>query len=103
MSNEEHTKGPWRIQREQLSPLSSKEGFTIITESFDIVSGHLAIRKEADAKLIAAAPDLLEALKAAKEHLEYYGYGDSWERECAIGLPTMIEYAITKATGKEEK
>lgn len=27
--------------------------------------------------------NLLVALKAAKEHLEYTSYGDSWERECA--------------------
>ncbi len=103
MSNEEHTKGPWRTQREQLSPLSSKEGFTIITESFDIVSGHLAIRKEADAKLIAAAPDLLEALKAAKEHLNYCNYEDVCKPENKTDLYTRIEMAIFKATGKEEK
>lgn len=26
---------------------------------------------------------ILEALKAASDHLDYCGYGDSWERECA--------------------
>ena len=25
--------------------------------------------------------DLVNALKASKDHLEYCGYGDSWERQ----------------------
>ena len=39
---------------------------------------------------------LLEALKAASEHLDYCGYGDKWERECADsqGLPKKIEKAL---------
>jgi len=39
---------------------------------------------------------LREALEAAQEHLDYCGYGDSWERECAeiSGLPTQIEKAL---------
>ena len=46
-----------------------------------------------------AAIDLLIALKAAKEHLDYCGYGDSWERECAeeSKLEEMIDTAIAKA------
>ena len=27
---------------------------------------------------------LREALEAASDHLDYCGYGDAWERECAI-------------------
>lgn len=48
--------------------------------------------------------ELLEVLEAAKEHLDYVGYGDSWERECAhdARLPERIESAIAKATGKTE-
>jgi hypothetical protein len=46
--------------------------------------------------------ELLAALEAASEHLDYVGYGDSWERECAhdARLPEQISEAITKATGK---
>ncbi len=48
----------------------------------------------------AAYPDLLEALKAASDHLDYCGYGDSWERECAVasGLEKQIEDALEKAS-----
>jgi hypothetical protein len=50
--------------------------------------------------LYAAAPDLLEVLKLAEQHLEYCGYGDSYERECARDekLPQKIATAIAKAT-----
>jgi hypothetical protein len=43
--------------------------------------------------------DLLAALKLASEHLDYCGYGDSYERECAMDakLPELIANAITKA------
>jgi hypothetical protein len=42
--------------------------------------------------------ELLEALEAASEHLDYVGYGDSWERECAhhARLPERIAAAIAK-------
>lgn len=40
---------------------------------------------------------LLRALKNAEQHLEYTGYGDSWERECAKDskLPSKITSAIS--------
>jgi hypothetical protein len=62
------------------------------------------IRLDDEAKFInsvyAAAPDLLEALIAAQRHLEYCGYGDDYERECARDekLPQKIDAAIAKAT-----
>lgn len=42
---------------------------------------------------------LLEALEAARDHLEYCGYGDSWERECAeeSKLAEQISAAISAA------
>lgn len=42
---------------------------------------------------------LFEVLKAARDHLDYCGYGDKWEREVAIAanLPQRIEEAIKRA------
>ena len=44
--------------------------------------------------------NLVYALREARDHLNYCGYGDSWERECAMdtsngpNLPTQIEEAL---------
>ena len=53
---------------------------------------HYKMSDKAKIKLLA------QALEAAKSHLEYCGYGDSWERECAqgSGLPERIEDALIK-------
>lgn len=42
---------------------------------------------------------LLDALKAARDHLEYCNYGDNWESECAreANLPEQISEAIERA------
>lgn len=42
---------------------------------------------------------LLAALEDAVSHLEYCGYGDSWERECADDqkLPEKLDNAIERA------
>jgi len=45
-----------------------------------------------------------EALEAAKDHLDFCGYGDSYERECAFAdkLPEKIEAAISVAELHEQ-
>ena len=42
---------------------------------------------------------LRESLEEAQDHLEYCGYGDEYERECADaqGLPELIEDALKAA------
>jgi len=89
-----HTPGPWRT--EDLFVYPTDETKTAVADCgrtiYNIEQGR------ANAKLIAAAPELLEMLKAAKEHLEYCGYGDSYERECAGNLDDRIQNAIDKAT-----
>ena len=88
----EHTPGPWK----------SEDRFIFAGSEFKLYVIDEA-ESEANARLIAAAPDLLEALQCALDHLEYCGYGDSWERECALTgedpLDKKIEAAIAKATG----
>lgn len=61
-------------------------------------------KDEADliARLLNGESRLLVALKAAEAHLDYTGYGDSWERECAISsdIPGLIERTIAEAERK---
>lgn len=82
----QHGERPWRFENHKDS---------IICTMPD------AENQKANARLIAAAPELLEALQAAWEHLQYCGYGDKWERNCAksTGLDAQIRSAIDKATG----
>lgn len=42
------------------------------------------------------------ALKEAVDHLEYCGYGDSWERSCAFEarLPERLKAALSGKEGK---
>ncbi len=94
-----HTKGPWKLH--------DMEERTIVGNDHIYVAGSNAGSRpdeenKANARLISAAPELLEALIDAKEHLEYCGYGDKWERECAEseGLEDKINKAIAKAEGR---
>lgn len=50
-------------------------------------------------KLTPLERQLAEALQAAKQHLDYVGYGDSWERECAEAskLEEKIDNALEAA------
>jgi len=61
-----------------------------------VVDGFLTITL---CKIHKAGPELLEALQEASDHLDYIGYGDSYERECAesSGLESKISNAIDNA------
>jgi hypothetical protein len=61
----------------------SKRGATAYAEMF-----------EANARLIAAAPDLLEALKACDEAMSYMS-----EYDIPLTLPGQVKAAIAKAIG----
>jgi len=49
-------------------------------------------------ELLAHAKKLQSVLKDAAEHLDYCGYGDRWERECAqeSKLPQRIEEVLAE-------
>jgi len=66
MSESKHTPGPWRVQRETTYPL-----FTVWGHAPNAAETPLLVAKnisEANARLIAAAPDLLAAAKACLAH-----------------------------------
>ena len=87
----EHTPGPWRVVR----PEYTNEHLTRIVPrvrqdgSFPFYCSLGGENREANARLIAAAPELLEA---CRELLE-------WTRDCVLNAHTLekIEAAITKA------
>ena len=89
-----HTPGPWEIQESNLLKISheithdTNDGFT-----YPIADIHAFKNSLLNAKLIAAAPDLLQACKAAKISLigddEHYKFKQIIE---------VIDKAIKKAT-----
>jgi hypothetical protein len=89
-----HTPGPWETDERFIT-----RGNTSLAEVFD-VSLDIKAQGEGDAnaRLIAAAPDLLDALKDAKHVLRLADRSAAWEqeRDRVVGC---IEDAIEKAGG----
>ncbi len=94
-----HTPGPWRVERQNPSPTTgewmiagTKPGY--LAEVRDCGSGDV----QANARLIAAAPDLLAALQALVAELD--GPGKPYSSD-SYAPPHFIETAkaaIAKAT-----
>lgn len=91
-----HTPGPWSIA----GPHAQRINYTVLT--IGPASGWVCAvpidvpRAEANARLIAAAPDLLEALIAARKHLD--GCTCAPSSGCAAARDRLIiDAAIAKA------
>lgn len=85
-----HTPGPWFVQGSIITPTKSGKRFAIAEVFRDSVA-----TAEANAQLIAAAPDLLATLQEIADSAAFIGSNVT---------PSMIERiaraAIAKATGK---
>ena len=88
-----HTTGPWHAGGDG-TIIYAKDGFA--TASASIFHGRHGGRDEAkaNARLIAAAPELLEALQACDEAMDYMS-----EYDIPLTLPAQIKAAIAKAVG----
>lgn len=91
-----HTKGEWKVKNLfQLGVKDvNKKGIYEDNNQIAVVNYSTHFNKEeaqANAKLIAAAPDLLEACEIALEVLEKIGYSTS-------ATASQLRYAIKKAT-----
>ena len=102
MSKATHTKGPWHIGQGngegsifcESGRTRLESGETTLYPVCDIVRGWDEAEDEANAHLIAAAPDLLAAARLANEELLALGAGSS-------GSPALraLWQAIAKAEG----
>jgi len=90
-----HTPGPWKVEHRGYKYIVSKSRDGYITRDVCRMDGSTmaAFAQEANARLIAAAPELLEALKDALQLLEVYG-GDFEE-----ATRNQARAAIAKAEG----
>jgi len=99
MTNTKHTPGPWEVKKE-LTGLGNVE--FLITDGLDDTPdgadtiAHVIFSNEAqaNARLIAAAPDLLEACIGALHALEQHG------ENFHPSIQKHTKAAIAKATGE---
>lgn len=90
-----HTAGPWSIQAGSSNPLIGSADYTVAEVLDDCFPD--AVQQQANAQLIAAAPDLLALCKEA-EHLMPYIPADHFDGHCAAFFRRLAE-AIKKAEG----
>ena len=100
-----HTPGPWRPTFGQLVrvfPKGSNSPICGVHIRGKFVGKQKRSHEEADAnaRLIAAAPDMLEALKEIETRLSGDGYVDSDDKVAGL---MSIRAAIAKAEGVKEK
>lgn len=91
-----HTKGEWKVVHE--INVMSKSGRPICACGTQISNESRMGRdvNEANAKLIAAAPELLEAIIIANEQLTYLNEHNP--KKHTTGILDMLQQAIKKAT-----
>jgi len=95
-----HTPGPWEYSADWSEYYSAHKHFSLDAGDTNIISGcgccgSPTISSEADARLIAAAPDLLEACNLALNALK----DNDWNE--ADGVFIALRAAIAKAEGEQ--
>lgn len=91
LAEEKHTPGPWFVLK--------KDSACIEAPSGNVAVANLARMSNADVRLIAAAPDLLQALKAIKERCASLSIHCT-DQETGEPFYTAICAAISKAEGR---
>lgn len=93
--NTKHTPGPWHVGRKQ-NHGGTTSAERIVSEDGEAICAELSWHDdgEANARLIAAAPELLEMLERCEMWLSTAPDGRAMQRAC--------QAVITKATGKED-
>ena len=101
-----HTKGPWRSSSINVSHPSVSRAFAVI-ETHDGTHRIANIQSDLDdqvclanARLIATAPELLEALEIARNGLQWFIDDNGGGNEADYEALKQIDAAIAKATPK---
>jgi len=115
-----HTPGPWKFSRwDQFGDarfyISQEEGAPYTPNYSDVAtiiaetpSGERVQIQEANARLIAAAPDLLKALKECRNAIQggqplepYDSRGAGYQQQFGAAFLDYLNAAIAKATGEQ--
>lgn len=102
MSESKHTPGPWRVN--SLGPAriiydGSREGWAI-ADVKTYHGRHAAGQAEANAHLIAAAPDMLESVKRMRWLCSELHAGNSFSRDDLLRWLEEADSAIRRAENK---
>ena len=111
MKQAKHTAGPWSVDYEGPAHLSIEDSAGRVL-AFCNLQSEDGDEDEANARLIAAAPDLLQALKNAREWLDElaglvqsgtFDAAEDWAGANAVSVDSSLAEAIAKAerTGQE--
>ena len=109
MTEQKHTPGPWKVTRRGIMALNSETGRYggVVCQpnwcGFDPDDVWLDIPREANARLIAAAPDLLAEVKDWLRDSDGWSVAELRKRydEKAVQRILRSRAAIAKAEGKE--
>jgi hypothetical protein len=100
------TPGPWEIKNGTLTGPNGREIYATVYVTRPVVESEFTPKWEANARLIASAPDLLEALvKIAKTVDGAFAHGISEDSTALLEIindvDELSETAIAKAEGRE--
>lgn len=102
-----HTPGPWEWDGKVWGYDSDNEAPWLVqapwtdTQSKNVLTGSIKCGSEADARLIAAAPCLLEALRATRDALEVSYPLHSCDMDKRGAVLGQARAAIAKAEGQQ--
>lgn len=92
-----HSPGPWKLQ-----PFMNRDGFYVDgPEGNAIVMVTKNENREADARLIAAAPDLLAACKHLLASHQFCEVSSGKDCECGRCICCEARAAVSKAEGRD--
>lgn len=93
-----HTAGPW----ETIQYIYDMHIVAVNSDGSEICIAEMQAGSMADALLIAAAPDLLDALEEARDGLRWFRNAYPHDAEvCGYEVMDQIDAAIAKATGED--
>lgn len=114
--NTSHTPGPWKVKSEQIDPewaiVEDNHGNIVANVNSEtgpaLYLDTTKMPKDANAHLIAAAPELLAALHAARECLKIFSSGNEKEKASVLSnlkgpasIMPQLDRAIAKTEGRE--
>lgn len=97
-----HTKGKWKVGFDDgtgKSYITDPEGRVVVRGGFDSLGVKHGVLKASDARLIAAAPELLEALESVPADADF-GCAEDFRAALERWWSSVASPAISKATGQ---